>query len=260
MNTFRFSAIATALACSTLLLVSCKKDADSPATETGVFSIEMENAVGEQELNLATDQYTTAAGDEFTVSTFKYFISNVQLKKADNTTYNVPDSYFLVDQAAEASKLLRIKDVPVGDYTSLSFVVGVDSARTKAGKYTGALAADPSMFWDWSQEFKNLVLEGTSPQSPKGGLVFHIAGYKGANGANNTIRPVSLSFPNSTKLLIRSDHTPQIHVHVDVLGMFGAPHPVRFGTVYNTMGGPESVQVADNIAAGMFSVEHIHAN
>ena len=71
---------------------------------------------------------------------------------------------------------------------------------------------------------------------------------------------MSLSFPGTTKLLIRPDHTPEIHLHADVLRLFGAPNSVRFSTLYNTMGGPESVKVADNITAGLFSVDHIHAN
>ncbi len=256
----RFAAVAAALALTTVLVTGCKKDSDPAAPQTGVFSMQMENAVGDKALSLNTDAYTTAAGDRFTVSTFKYYISNVALLRADGSAYAVPGSYFLVDQAKAGSQELAMRDVPAGDYTGLRFTVGVDSARTKAGNLTGALDANNAMWWDWSQEFINLKLEGTSPQSPKGGLVFHIAGFKGANGANNTIRTVALPFPNGTKLLIRPDHTPEIHLHVDVLGMFGGPNPVRFATVYNTMGGAQSVKVADNIAAGMFSVEHIHAN
>lgn len=256
----RFSAIAATLALTTVLVAGCKKDTDPSAPTTGVFSIEMENAVGDKTLTLNTDHYTTAAGDDFTVSTFKYHVSNVKLYKADNTAYSVPDTYFLVDQAKADSQLLSLTNVPAGDYTSLSFVVGVDSARTKAGKFSGALSSDNGMWWDWSQEFINLKLEGTSRQSPKGGLVFHVAGYKGAKGANNTIRSITLPFPAGTNLLIRPDHTPQIHVRADVLGLFGAPNPVRFSTVYNEMGGPQTVKMADNLAASVFSVEHIHAN
>lgn len=248
------------LALTTVLVGSCKKDADPTAPETGVFSIELENAVGDADLNLNADHYKTAAGDDFTVSTFKYYLSNIKLNKADNTAYSVPDTYFLVDQARDDSQLLSLTGVPTGDYTSLSFTVGVDSARTKVGGFTGALSSDNGMWWDWSQEFINLKLEGTSAQSPKGGLVFHVAGYKGGNGAQNTIRTVTLPFPANTKLLIRADHTPQIHVRADVLGMFGAPNPVRFSTVNNEMGGPQTVKMADNLAANMFSVEHIHAN
>lgn len=260
MNISRFAAVAASLALTTALVTGCKKDSDPSTPQTGVFAVELENAVGTLPLNLSTDTYTTAVGDQFTVSTFKYYLSNFTLTKADGSTYAVPDSYFLVDQAKSDSQHLNLKNVPVGDYTGLTFTVGVDSARTKAGNLTGVLDANNGMWWDWSKEFINVKLEGTSPQSPSRGLVFHIAGFKGANGANNTIRTASPAFPANTKLLIRTDHTPEIHLHVDVLGMFGAPNPVRFATVYNTMGGPQSVRVANNIAAGMFEVEHIHAN
>ncbi|WP_310391649.1 MbnP family protein [Hymenobacter sp.] len=254
----RFAAVAATLALA--VISGCSKDSDPQGPELGVFSVEMDHLVGTRDLNLDTDTYTTTAGDNFKVSTFKYYVSNVQLRKADNSAYSVPDSYFLIDQAKPGSKTLSFADVPAGDYTGISFVVGVDSARTKAGAYTGVLDASNGMWWDWSQEFINVKLEGTSPQSPRGGLVFHIAGFKGANGANNTIRTVSLPFPASTKLLVRKDHTPEMHVHVNVLGMFEGPNPVRFATVNNTMGGAPSVRVADNIAAGMFAVDHIHAN
>lgn len=260
MYTSRFAPLAAALALTTTLVTGCKKDSDPFTPQSGAFAVELENAVGTLPLNLSTDTYTTAAGDRFTVSTFKYFLSNFTLTKADGSTYVVPSSYFLVNQANGDSQHLDLKDVPAGDYTGLTFTVGVDSARTKAGNFTGALAADPGMFWDWSKEFKNVVLEGTSLQSPTGGLVFHIAGFKVSNGANNTIRTVSPAFPANTKLLVRADHTPEIHMHVDVLGMFGAPNPVRFATTYNTMGGPASARVANNLAAGMFAIEHIHAN
>ncbi len=250
------------MAVATVLVAGCNNKDNDPAAapQKGVFSVELENTVGNRALRLDTDTYTTPAGDQFTISTFRYYLSNLTLLRADGSTYALPETYFLVDQAKPESQTLKLTDVPTGDYTSLRFTVGVDSARTKAGNLTGILGSDNNMWWDWSKEFINLKLEGTSPQSPKGGLVFHIAGYKGANGANNTIRTVTLPFGGSTKLLVRADHTPQIHLQADVLKMFSGPTTVRFATVNNSMGGPNSVKIADNIAAGMFSVEHIHAN
>ncbi|SDY89043.1 MbnP family protein [Hymenobacter psychrophilus] len=257
----RFAALAASLALGTVLLGSCDKKED-PAAEPqkSVFSVELENTVGNRSLHLDTDTYTTAAGDQFTISTFKYYLSNLELLKADGSATVLPDTYFLVDQAKKESQQLQLTDVPTGDYTALRFVVGVDSARTKAGNLQGVLGDDNGMWWAWSKEFINVKLEGTSPQSPKGGLVFHIAGFKGANGANNTIRTVTLPFPGGSKLLVRTDHTPEIHLQVDALKMFSGPTTIRFATVNNSMGGPASVQIADNIAAGMFSVEHLHAN
>lgn len=258
----RFTALAVSFALGSLLLGSCNDKDNDPAAEpqTSVFSIELENTVGNRSLNLDTDTYTTLAGDQFKISTFKYYLSNLELLKADGSALALPNTYFLVDQAHKESTKLELSDVPTGDYTGLRFVVGVDSARTKAGSFGGVLEDSNGMWWDWSKEFINVKLEGTSPQASKGGLVFHIAGFKGANGANNTIRTVTLPFPGSSKLLVRTDHTPEVHLQVDVLKMFSGPNTIRFATVSNSMGGPASVQIADNIAAGMFTVEHLHAN
>ena len=252
------SALAGVLAAAALGLTGCKKDPDTTPAKTGEFTLHLENVVGPAPLDLGAATYRNANGDAFTVTTFKYYLSNVTLRKADNSAYLVPDSYFLVDQANPDSQDLKMTGVPVGDYTGIGFTVGVDSARTKAGNFTGVLNATNGMYWDMNgPEFINLKLEGRSPQSPSTGLVFHIAGYRHAT--TNTIRTVILPFP-AANLLVRADHSPEIHTQADVLKLFTGPNPISFATVYNTMGGPNSVKVADNLAAGLFSVEHIHAN
>ncbi|MBD2769960.1 hypothetical protein IC235_18895 [Hymenobacter sp. BT664] len=272
------STFTSALVLATLSFTSCKKDSDQPTTETGEFTLHMDNGVTQQSsagtptfrsLVLNANTYQNANGDDFTVSTFKYYISNVKLLKADNSSYSVPDSYFLVDHSRPETQDLEMKGVPVGDYTGVTFTVGVDSSRTKAGNFSGVLNSNNGMLWTMNgNEFINLKLEGTSPQSPTRGLVFHVAGYKGA--ANNTIRTVTLPFP-AANLLVRPDHSPEIHMHVDIAKLFTGPNPtatppspfqnpVKFSEVYNKMGGPSASKLADNIAAGMFSVSHIHAN
>jgi hypothetical protein len=258
MKPFAISALAAILAVATLGLTGCKKDSAAPV-ETGEFTLHLEHVVGTAPLTLGAPTYKNANGDDFTVTTFKYYVSNVTLRKADNSTYAVPDSYFLVDHANPATQDLKLTGVPAGDYTGIGFTVGVDSARTKAGNFTGVLNANNNMLWTMNgvDEFINLKLEGRSPQSPSTGLVFHIAGYQ--HSTTNTIRTVSLPFP-AANLLIRADHSPEIHAKADVLKLFTGPNQISFATTYNTMGGPNAVKIANNLAAGLFSVGHIHAN
>ncbi|HEX8505055.1 MAG TPA: MbnP family protein [Hymenobacter sp.] len=268
-----------ALSLFAVALTGCKKDKEAiPTVSTGEFTLHMDNGVSTttaanvtrfSSLVLNSVTYKNAHGDDFTVSAFKYYISNVQLSRANGSTYAVPDSYFLVDHANPTSQDLTMQNVPSGDYTGVSFTVGVDSARTKAGNFTGVLDGNNGMLWTMNgPEFINLKLEGRSPQSPTTGLVFHLAGYKGA--ANNTIRTVKLPFATGTQLLVRPDHFPEIHMQVDIAKLFTGPNstspnqpfmnPVDFATVYNKMSGPAVSKLADNAAAGMFSVGHIHAN
>lgn len=260
MKRFSISAFTGVLAFTILALTGCKKAQEVPAEQTGEFTLHLENTVGAAPLALNTGAYKNANGDDFTVSTLKYYISNVTLNKADKSTYAVPNSYFLVDQSVEYSGDLKMKDVPVGDYASITFTVGVDSARIKAGNFSGGvLDANNNMYWDMNgPEFKNLVLEGGSVQARPRGIVFHIAGYK--HSTTNTIRTVTLPFPTGISLLVRPDHSPEIHTQADVAKMFGGPNVINFATTNNIMGGTVAAKIADNIATGMFSVGHIHAN
>ncbi|MDO7851414.1 hypothetical protein Q4S41_07410 [Hymenobacter sp. CA1UV-4] len=280
--------LATALAAFSL--AGCSKD--NVATPQTEFTLHMDNgamvnnAAGTPvftSLVLNATPYKNANGDDFTVSTLKYYISNVKLNKADGSSYAVPDSYFLVDQADATTQDLTMTGAPEGDYSSVSFIVGVDSARTKAGNFgTGVLNSSKGMFWPMnggSGEFINFKLEGYSPQAQHtapattGGLVFHVAGYQ--HSTTNTIRTVTVPFPSGTNLLIRADHQPEVHMLVNIAKLFDGPNPagvanppfmnpVKFSSLSATMSPTTPMtaasKLADNIVAGMFSVGHIHAN
>lgn len=265
MKRFSISALSYTFALAALTLAGCKKDDVTAAPPT--VSIEFEQTVTQNgasvPLVLDTQTYTTPAGDQFKVNSFRQYISNVVFTKTDGSTYAVPESYYLIDAAKDDTQRLTLTGVPEGDYKGITFTIGVDSARNVSGAQKGALDPNNNMFWTWNSGYIYTKLEGTSPQAPKatgateGGLVFHIGGFK---SPNNTIRTVSPAFPSGTTLLVRAGHAPEIHLNVDVMKMFVGTTNVRFSTLSNTMGGANSVLVANNYAAGMFSVEHIHAN
>lgn len=257
MKFSRITAYFLPLLITASLLMGCEKDGATPTAGVGTVELEMEHVVGTAPLTLNTTTYTTTQGDQFTVSTFRYYLSNITLQKADGTEYVQPESYYLVNQGEEASRRLTLTNVPAGDYTGLTFTIGVDSARNVSGVQQGALAPS-DMFWTWNSGYIYVKLEGTSPQARTGGLVFHIGGFQ---SPNNTIRTVSPSL-NGKSILVRPDHAPEVHFKVDVLKMFAGPNPVRFAELSNTMGGPNSVRVANNYSApdGMFRIDHIHAN
>ncbi|SNR83932.1 hypothetical protein SAMN06269173_108125 [Hymenobacter mucosus] len=255
MKLRKISAIFFYLLFSSAALTSCKEDSDMQP-KVGTLDVAIDHVVGTATLALNTGSYATPAGDQFTVSTFKYYLSNFTLKKADGTTHLVPESYYLVDEAVPASKTFTLSGIPAGDYTSLSFTIGVDSARNVAGAQTGALDPQKNMFWSWNTGYIFTKLEGTSPQAPNTALVFHIGGFK---APHNTIRTISPSLKGAT-IQVQGTQTPTLHLKADVLKMFTGPTTVRFTQLYNTMGGANSVVVADNQAAGMFVVDYVHAN
>jgi hypothetical protein len=245
---------------SILLIVSCRKDTDIPLpvqpAPTSMVKLEVKNMVDTSVLYLDTAQFILDNGDKLRVSMYKYYISNVQLLKADSTVYAEPYSYHLIDQSQEATKSITIKDVPEGDYVGIRFMIGVDSAHNVSGTQSGDLDPAKGMFWAWNTGYIMAKMEGTSLQSTAIGnsVGLHIGGFKGAYSALKTVSP---SF-NGSHALVTASHTPIIHLKCDLAEWFRNPTAFSFSTVNNvTMVGANSKMIADNYA-DMFSVTGIY--
>ncbi|TKC10381.1 hypothetical protein FA048_09320 [Pedobacter polaris] len=250
--------LVTLFAILTLGFTSCKKEKQQPdANQTGSFTLEFDNTVNGAQLMLNTQNYTNANGDSYTISTFKYYVSNVKLSKADGTTYSIPESYILVDASKPSSSLISIADVPEGDYTKINFTIGVNKERNLAGAQTGALDPALGMFWTWNSGYIFVKLEGNSPQSTAANhtLTFHIGGIV---DPNNTIRTFSTDFNVANPLRIREDKKPQLHFKVNAGSLFTGKQNVNFAQLNFTMGGANSVIVANNYVSGLFELDHIH--
>jgi hypothetical protein len=247
------------LAGATALLGGCKRDSDSQPT-AGTVAFELANVVGAKALALDGTAYSTASGETFTVSTFEYYISNIKFIKSDGTTYAAPAEYHLINTAKPASTTFTISNIPAGDYTGVSFVVGVDSTMTKADPLalTGDLNPANSMYWAWATGHIFLKLEGTvTSASPAQPLTCHIGGYRLPLSAIVTAAP-SL---NGNTLRVRADRASTIQLTADVLKIFDGPTKFTLSNFPTTMmPSSSSVQVATNYAAGMFSVQQIQAN
>ncbi|WP_207428742.1 MbnP family protein [Pedobacter sp. SYSU D00535] len=237
-------------------LSSCKKDDGGPLkSETGALQIEFENRVGNQALVLNSQTYENANGDDFKVSMFKYYVSNLTFIKDDGTEVLVPESYFLIDAADPATRTPRVDSVPVGDYKAIKLTIGVDSLRNFAGAQDGALDPAKGMFWTWNSGYIFVKFEGSSSKSTAAAnkLTFHIGG---AKAPHNTIRTVTQTF--SSPLRIRKDSEPELHFIVDAGALFRGATTVNFAELNFTMGGAASVLVADNYASRMFRLDHVH--
>jgi hypothetical protein len=251
------------LSLAALTFGGCNNNDPEPAVQTGEMSIEMEHLVGSTALKLSTTpttyDYATPSGEQFNVTTFRYYVSNIKLQRADGTEYVQPDSYYLVDEAKPAFKTLVLKNVPVGDYTGLSFMVGVDAPHNTAGAQQGVLAPS-DMFWSWTSGYIFLKMEGYSPTAPSAThfMQFHIGGFEGSDNALRTITP---TVPAGVKMLVRTDHFPEVHMKVDLLKMFTGTTTVQFSNFAIPHGpGANAAKVATNYAAGMFQFDHVHAN
>jgi len=250
MKKFKFYLLLILILTSITIFTSCKKDkGDNP----GPVEIEFSNAVGNIGL-LYNQNYLNEAGQVFTVSKFKYYISNIKFTEDDGTVY-APESYFLIDQDVPSSKKITLENVPAGIYKNVSFTIGIDSARNCSGAQTGALDPMNGMFWDWNTGYIFFKLEGHSDAAPGSGtnLIFHTGGYK---LPYNCIRSVSPSLGGQT-FEVKSGRSPNIHYKTDILEIFKSPTLVDFTTMNSVQGGTQAIIISDNYS-DMITLDHIH--
>lgn len=189
MKTFaRFFAAVIAFA-SVAALPSCQKDPSPTITTTpepGALVVRFDYVFGANQVpwQVGPTYVHTKTGDTLTFTTFKYYVSNMKLKKADGTWWAEPNSYHLVCANCTADKtysIINLLEVPAGDYTAMEYTMGIDSARNVSGANTGDLSLANGMFWDWNSGYIMLKAEGNSPNSSTGAFAFHLGGFSGSD-------------------------------------------------------------------------------
>jgi hypothetical protein len=219
---------------------------------TANLEVTLDNRVGAEDLSLGNKWYTTPKGDSVQVDVYAYYISNIVLNGPGGTKYTEPESYHLVDEARPATHKFIIKGVTPGTYTSVTFLIGVDSARNVSGAQTGDLSPDHGMFWDWNTGYIMAKLEGVSPQSDKNNQVlYHLGGF---SGDYSVLRKVTLALPS--QLIIQEGKTSHIHVENDVQQWFKDPSLVDLKTMSMFRNRDDVKMMADNYA-DMFKVDHV---
>lgn len=247
-----------ALAAATTFSSCRKKPVENPPVDpvAGSMRMELTNQMEGVTLDLSNTWYKNAAGDSFKVDVLKYYISNISFTTADGKTYTEPESYHLINQADPASRRMTFSNVPADTYTSVKFMIGVDSLRNVSGAQTGALDPSNGMFWTWNSGYIMAKMEGTSPQSgdPAKAVTIHVGGF---SGANQVLRWVTLPLNGGGAKVDGNKAAPNVHVTANLAEWFRTPNPIDFATVYHVMmGGKNARMVADNYA-DMFAVDHI---
>lgn len=243
------------------VLVSCKKDTvivapqpDTPAVAEQKITIQMLPQYQQQDLVFNKLLYKTSANDSVNITNWRYYISNVNFKSA-TSSFRLRDDYFLVDLQYPGRRSFSVKGVPPGQYTSLEFIIGIDSTRNVSGAQTGVLAQDSGMFWSWSQGYIFSKLEGefknaatTSPQL----FSHHIGGF---SGLYNCIVKASISF-TASPLVVSETSRNEIILNADLADYLNGPVVIDMATYAAVSGGKNAKTIADNYKS-MFRVKEI---
>lgn len=187
--------------------------------------------------------YYTPLGDTFTITKFKYYLSNFSFTNVAGEVIKSAPEYFLIS----SDSTITMTGLPLGRYKAVSFMIGVDSIMNCTGAQTGALDPIHGMFWTWNSGYIMAKLEGTSPASKLPGhvLEFHIGGYRGAHQAQRMVH-LEASFE------VITGKTPVISLVADAATWFTN---IRFAETPGFMTpGTVADKIADNYSQ-MFSVK-----
>lgn len=247
-----------------MTLVSCKKN-DAVDYDTSIkapLSVEFDNIAGSSDLHLNTAVYTNSAGENFTVTALKYYVSNFKFTNVNGSVYTVPQdsSYFLIEEGVEDEVELNI---PEGEYRSVSFVLGVDSLRSTMDISKRTDVLDPSaggagMYQDQNNGYYFYVLEGTSPSivatDPK--FSYHIGGYGGMlTPTANNLKTITLDLTARGTPKVKQGKETNIHLMVDVLKALTGNTTTSFAATPIIDSPAAAVAVANNYAS-MFRHDH----
>jgi hypothetical protein len=214
------------------------------------LTINFENYVGNQLLKLDSVTYKNEMGQSFTVSKFKYYISNITLTNWEGFSYKI-DSSFLVNEEEPLSKKITIDRIPSLEYSTITFTIGVDSIHNCSGAQSGALDPVNAMFWAWNTGYIFVKMEGKSPvsKSPGNLLEFHIGGYR---TPYNCIRTVTLKLPQ--QLNITKNRTEALTIKTNLAELFKTPTTIDFSKLSSVTDFHNATTIADNYT-DMFSIK-----
>jgi hypothetical protein len=248
---------------------SCKKDSVAYQPDNlAPLSVEFDNIAGDQNLQLNTGSYQNAAGENFSVSLLQYFISNIKVTNTAGATYAVTQdsSYFLIKESDATTRFATVK-VPEGEYSKLSFVLGVDSLRSTMdiSKRTGVLdptgGMEDGMYWTWNSGYIFFKMEGASAKVPVSvdanqKFRYHIGGFGGYSAPSfNNIKTITIDLTAGGTAKARKDRNSNVHLMVDIMKVFNGSTTVSLANNSQVMFSDYSVNIANNYTA-MFRHDH----
>jgi len=254
---------------TTLIFSSCGSDDAEPELNLngrGDLVFYFDNTVGNELLALNNTTYKNSSGESFRVTGLSYYVSNFKLQRKDGGEYVIPQdsSYFLINAADKNSYEVRLENVPVGDYSGVSFVLGVDSARTVSSleKRKGVLdiaAGQPgaSMYSDANDGYTFLKLEGTSVSAASGKFEYQIKGFGGATARTvNNIKTINIPF-TGTIASVTTTKSPEAHLLINILKIFDGSTRISIAGLPQAITPELTAPLASNYTT-MFTLDHIH--
>ena len=204
-----------------LLISGCKKDEDP-----GFVRLNFDQMVNGQELKLNETWYNCAAGHKFQVARLKYYTSNFTLKNAAGDVFETKEVHYRDVENPDTRSFL-LKNIPKDEYTSLSFVFGLDEITNVDGGLPNT-TTNINMEWPLpgDQGYHYMKMEGRYDSLGMGVLKnFNL--HTGATGNNQNYVRITLPFSNSMNM---NGQTWNLNLSMDLNEWLQNPNVYDFET------------------------------
>lgn len=239
-----------------LALVAGGCDDDNPVTPAGPGSlvIQFDNMVGASALQLNTQAYANAAGNQYAVTKLEYVVSHVHLHPPtvlrDHAEGDFEaDIVHYRNEADAATRSLAIPDVPSGEYAELEFTFGIDGAENVAGAYPALDLL--GMAWPAPMGGGYHYMRCEGDWGP--GAVNSFTTHTGPSGGTDYSVAVSLD----GAIVIEEGKTTTVRVTMDVNEWYTTPHPYDFADYGAIMGNATAQQYLSENGADAFGIAQI---
>jgi hypothetical protein len=228
----KINPLAVMYVCVALLLgfSSCKKentsnntDNTTPNTPTGTVMFHLHTYLENTEVDGYNIVYTTDEGRKISLTRAQFYISAIQLVRLDGTLYDITDKKILKELETD---VYFIADVPVGNYKSVKFKVGLDAATNQSNPFPSvdsAILNRPEMWFSSTAQPDGYVfmnVEGKiDTTSDASGTVANMQPFSYKIGTNANYKQVSMPDRNFTVI---KDQVQYVHILADYYRLFNS--------------------------------------
>jgi len=200
------------------LAADCNNDNVQP-TETGTLELNFKGTFGNDPLVMYAREYPYEAGMKMKLQLFRFYLADITLAKTtgdQNKNVKISDVQIVdfekiqSDAAAQQGIVIKIENVPAGEYGALQTGIGLNRVlnETQPGDYEPGHPLSDN-YWSWALGYVFTKIEGNADVNGDGvfndKLTFHI-------GANSLYRNKEFT----KNITIKPGETSRLNFEVDL--------------------------------------------
>ncbi len=232
-----------------LLINACEKDEEiqeTPKDATVLFVLD--HNVGGDDLVFDNIQYQNTIGNNYSVATLKYFISNITFHNTNGNSFMIDEEHYVDGTDPNTLNYSPTVKIPEGEYSSISFIFGLDTLKNTNGRYHNP--PESNMEWPQAmgQGYHYMKLEGKIDSA---GTIKNFQAHTGQSMGNPYFIEVCLHNSEFTA----SGGNFEISIKMDINKWWENPNELDLNFMTMMMGNQTLQQQLHDNGVDVFSVD-----